>query len=436
MSFQTDNQLKDSLKKQEKNPNKILTFFQVNFAEAGLKNLAIFSGGNLLAQITMMVYAILVARFLGPVKLGIYSGLYAILGITITLVNFGLDLWMLNEAHSQESIRILTGKVVQIKLTIGFFWIIGCLVILPVIRPEAFTFTLVFLAVFDVLADVLFNTLVTSWNTQGKIKQINIFLLTSRTGKLILLCILSSLDRLTISSVIFSRFIVSLIILIGATAIIRPVLSKKNISEFPAILKSASKFGYSEILAMIYANVHVAILSFFSFIDTGLYSPASGIIHALFIIPNSAHVYLLPRFAKQMSATEGKDYRRLAQKAFVFFTLIGSALTLGVLLTGRFVATTFLGSSFEESGNLLMILSPILLFKSVSFGFALLIIIMNQQKKRLLPQLIVAILAIFLNLIFIPRFGVTSVAWIYVFGEFLLVLGYFLIIWRNRRKYE
>lgn len=187
---------------------------------------------------------------------------------------------------------------------------------------------------------------------------------------------------------------------------------------------------------MIYANVHVAILSFFSFIDTGLYSPASGIIHALFIIPNSAHVYLLPRFAKQMSATEGKDYRRLAQKAFVFFTLIGSALTLGVLLTGRFVATTFLGSSFEESGNLLMILSPILLFKSVSFGFALLIIIMNQQKKRLLPQLIVAILAIFLNLIFIPRFGVTSVAWIYVFGEFLLVLGYFLIIWRNRRKYE
>lgn len=175
MSFQTDNQLKDSLKKQEKDPNKILTFFQVNFAEAGLKNLAIFSGGNLLAQITMMVYAILVARFLGPVKLGIYSGLYAILGITITLVNFGLDLWMLNEAHSQESIRILTGKVVQIKLTIGFFWIIGCLVILPVIRPEAFTFTLVFLAVFDVLADVLFNTLVTSWNTQGKINRLTSF---------------------------------------------------------------------------------------------------------------------------------------------------------------------------------------------------------------------------------------------------------------------
>lgn len=413
----------------------MLTFIRANLAEAGLKNLVFFSGGNFLAQITMMVYAILIARFLGPVKLGIYSGIYAILGITITLVNFGLDFWMLNEANSQESIRILTGKVVQIKLTIGLVWAIGCLVILPVIRPEAFRINLVFFSVFDVLADALFNTLVASWNAQGKIKQINIFLLSSRIGKLLLLCVLGFLDCLTLSSIMLSRLIVSVIILIGVAGMDKPVLRKENFREIPAILKSASKFGYSEILAMIYANVQVAMLSFFSFIDTGLYSPASGIIHALFIIPNSTYVYLLPRFAKQMSATKGKDYPQLARNVFVFFALIGSALTLGILSTGRFIAATILGPSFIESGNLLMILSPILLFKSVSFGFALLIIITNQQKQRLLPQLIIAILAIFLNLIFIPRFGVTSVAWIYVFGEFLLVLSYFLILQRNRNQY-
>jgi len=362
--------------------------------------------------------------------------LYAILGITITFVNFGLDLWILNEVHSQKSIRTLTGKVLHIKLIGGFIWTIGCLLILPSIRPEVFTLNIVFLAVCDVLADVLFNTLIASWNTQGKVKQINIFLITSRIGKLIFLCVLSLLDCITLSSILFSRFIVSLLIFIGAATIVKPVLSKKDISEFPSILKSAAKFGYSEILAMIYANVDIAILSFFSFIDTGLYSPASGIIHAMFIIPNSAYAYLLPRFAKQMSSTEGKDYQRLAHKTLLFFTIIGMALTLGVLSTGRFVAATFLGSRFTESGNLLMILSPILLFKSVSFGLALLIIITNQQKKRLLPQLIIAILAIVLNLIFIPRFGVTSVAWIYVFGEFLLVIGYFLIIWRSRSSYE
>lgn len=86
---------KYSLKKQEDRHNKILTFIQASLDEAGLKSLVIFSGGNFLAQIIMMVYAILIARFLGPSKLGIYSGIYAILGITITLVNFGLDIWML-----------------------------------------------------------------------------------------------------------------------------------------------------------------------------------------------------------------------------------------------------------------------------------------------------------------------------------------------------
>lgn len=427
---------KYSLKKQEDRHNKILAFIQASLDEAGLKNLVIFSGGNFLAQIIMMVYAILIARFLGPSKLGIYSGIYAILGITITLVNFGLDIWMLKEAHSQDSIRILTGKVLQVKLTTGIFWVIGCVVILPIIKPTAFRTNLVVIAVFDVLADALFNTLIASWNTQGKVKLINIFLLASRIGKLLPLCVLGFLDRLSLSSIVISRLIVSVVILFGATVIVKPVLRMGNVREFSTILKSASEFGYSEILAMIYANVQVAILSFFSFIDTGLYSPASGIIHALFIIPNSAYVYLLPRYTKQMLKTKGKDYLQLARKAFVFFAVMGLVLTLGILSAGRFIATTLLGSSFKESGNILMMLSPILLFKSVSFGFALLIIITNQQKQRLLPQLIVAILALFLNLILTPRFGIDSVPWIYVFCEFLLMFSYFLILWRNRTHYE
>ena len=79
------------------------------------------------------------------------------------------------------------------------------------------------------------------------------------------------------------------------------------------------------------------------------------------------------------------------------------------------------------TGSILRILSPIMLFKSIAFGFALIIVITGNQRKRLLPQFVVSVFNISFNLLLIPYFGLIAVAWIYSISEMLLMLGYSLI---------
>ena len=201
-----------------------------------------------------------------------------------------------------------------------------------------------------------------------------------------------------------------------------------KINELIKIIKESAAFGFSEILAMIYANIDVAILTFFSISETGLYSPASGIIHALFIIPNSFYIYLLPKYSKQVSYNEESNFRNLTRNILLIFSLIGLIISLGLLIGGKLVINCILGEKYLVTGDLIRVLSPIMLFKSIAFGLALLIVISGNQKKRLLPQFIVSIFNITLNVLLLPYFGLFSVAWVYTSSELILMLGYLLII--------
>jgi O-antigen/teichoic acid export membrane protein len=397
-----------------------------------MKELSMFSGANFIAQIIMMVYAVLIARGLGPQQLGIYSGIYAIAGITVTIINWGLDTWILKEAYHDNSIRVLTGDVLSIKTFLGFFWGISLVIVLPIIRPNYFSPFFVLLVVLDVFFDVAFNTFIASWNIQKKIKHITIMLFISRLGKFGLLILLLLLDQLSLISISISRLTISFIVAGICFVFIRPIIFKSIRSKFITIIKSSAEFSYSEILAVIYANVDVAILTFLSIsLNVGLYSPASGIIHALFVIPNSIYSFFIPIYSKKFSSKEALNIKKEVMKIISLFICIGLMLFLFVAFFGKLIIITILGNSYLETGNFIVILSPILLIKSIEYGLAITIVVMGLQRKRLVPQFIVALMNLVVNIIFIPIYGVVVVPWVYVISEFILMVGYGLIVLKN-----
>lgn len=423
------------LKDQVEQIQKIFT--HDNFRNS-LKRILFFSGGNLFAQFIMMLYAIIVARQLGPSELGIYSGLYAILGVTITFVNFGLDQWMLKEAHAHKSVQLLSGKVISIKLLLGIVWGILCLIFIPISRPGIFTPAIVLLALGDVFFDVIFNTITAAWNIERDIKSINLFLLMSRVGKFLALIGLTMIQKVSPMNIVTSRIIVSGIVLLLSLAKFKPVINLHNIFDLKQIVRRSSEFGFSEILATVYGNIDVAILSYFSITNAGLYSPATGIIHALFIIPNSFFSYLIPYYSKEISNNKSLSLKKVLKQVLLIFTVTGFALSLVLFVGGEFLVTLILGSKYLETGRILVVLSPIMLIKSISFGLALLIVITGNQKKRLLPQLVIALFNIVINILLIPKFGIFGVAWVYSLSELGLMLGYLNISLRTLRsqKYE
>jgi len=414
--------------------NNLLEYIKINKNKIALslKELSMFTGANFLAQIIMMVYAVVIARELGPEQLGIYSGIYAIAGITVTIINWGMDTWMLKESSRNYSIQELTGDVLSIKSFLGFFWGLILIVLLPIIRPNYFSSFFVLIVVLDVFFDVSFNSFIASWNIQKKIKQITIMLFVSRLGKFGLLLILLFFDHVSVITISLSRLAISFIVVLIGYLYSSPILFKGFRRKFLSIIKRSSEFSYSEVLAVIYANVDVALLTFFSIsINVGLYSPASGIIHALFVIPNSIYSLYIPVFSKKFSKISTNNSKKDILKIIYLFTSIGLVMFLVVAIFGKFIILKLLGNSYLETGNFIIILSPILLIKSIEYGLALIIVAMGFQRKRLIPQFIVASMTIVLNVILIPIWGVNVVPWIYVISEFFLMIGYALIVLKN-----
>lgn len=399
-----------------------------NNALSAWKQISYYSSGNFIAQIVMMIYSIIVARALGPNQLGIYSGLYAILGTSISFVNFGYDIWILKETDRHNTLRELSGEVISIKLVLGGLWSLLIFTLLYSTRSEIYTIPLILMALGDTLSDRLLNTIIAAWNINRNIKQINTAILSSRILKLILLLSLIFVNQASLNLIVSSRFLVSFITLSISLLVLKPIIKIPNFKYLFSSIKSSYEFGISEILSVIYGNIDIVILSYFSTVGTGYYSPASGIIHALFIIPNSFYTYLLPKYAKINFVENKKLTKKIFNKIILIFASIGLFMGLCVFLGGDFIVRTILGPSYAYTGELLTILSPILLIKSISFGLALIIVITGQQKYRLLPQFLVSLLTIILCLFFIPISGVNGVAIIYVLGESLLMIYYWIIV--------
>ncbi len=394
----------------------------------GLKQLLAYSSGNFGAQLVMMLYAVLVARFLEPENLGVYSGVYAILGVSITLVNLGMDNWFLKEGSRGGDRSLKFFSVVSNKIFLGILWTLLCLLFIPLLKPEAFRIAFILFACIDLLCDSLLNSIIALLTIDKAVRKTNTLILASRSGKLVLLLGLIFLQGKAVVWVALTRMLVALIVCgLGFLELQKQEdfhwrLPRLNLS----ILKDARHFALSDILAVIYGNLDLAILSVYSLVQAGYYSPATGIIHALFVIPSSFYYYFLPTVTKGLDLGTWKQ-KPDSVKLILLFSVLGVVLSLGTLVFAYTLFLPILGADYQLSRPLLGLLSPILIFKSISMGFAVLIVAQALQQKRLLPQFLIALLDIILVFALVPGFGARGVAWAYLASELLLMLAYAVI---------
>jgi O-antigen/teichoic acid export membrane protein len=161
----------------------------------------------------------------------------------------------------------------------------------------------------------------------------------------------------------------------------------------------------------------------------GLYSPASGIIHALFVIPNAMFSVMVPVMTR-LGANSIERFRTSLRVLFLSFFALGGVMWLAVGVLGKWVMLWLLGDEYQFSGYLLTILSSILFLKSINFACATMLVSVGLQQKRILYQLISAVFNIIANIIVIPIYGVTGVAWVYVVSEFIISIGY---LWETKK---
>lgn len=402
----------------------------------GLRKALLFSGSAGLAQFIMMIYTLIVARWLGPVEYAVFAAAYSICTLTAFVFNWGLDTWLLREGRPGVQISPLISSIFELKAAMALAWLAILVAVVPAFRPDLFVPFLVLIAALDVLGDSLFNTSISSLNLQHRISGMSVLLLISRGGRLMSALVLVFTDQHLAINFAIVRAISTWFGLVISLYLIYRQLQWTRFQ--PVVLwKNSSIYGFSEFLAIVYAQVDVTLLALMvDRASIGNYAPAISLLNGLFILPNAIYNLLIPALSRELPGKWERAQNKFTL-AIVGLTALGLVLWAGLYWGGGWLISMLLGDEYQFAGELIRILSPIILIKSVEFGLAALLIAVGWQQKRLIPQLFSALLIIGLDLMVIPMYGPIGAAIVYVVCELILLAGYLLLAidwWRSFKK--
>jgi O-antigen/teichoic acid export membrane protein len=397
-----------------------------------LQNLALYGGTTSLGQFFMFVYTLLVARSLGPEQFGAYVSCYAATGLSAFTVNLGLDTWILRESASTSNLASLAGGVLRNKAVVGMGWAALLVAGLPLIRPDVFSPLLLLVCAIDLWCDSCLNTQIACLNVQRRINRISNLVLISRLGRLLgagMVLLLGLGSPLLFAG---TRALFSVLALVVSWSFNRPFFT--GLPSFTSIFKGALPYAASELLAQIYIQADVTILALMSTRDaTGLYSTASGMINALFVIPSAGYLLAIPSLSRLESQAPEK-LNSAFKRYFLGFLGLGGILLVATLGFGAVVMEALLGAKYHVSGQLFSLMSPILFLKSIGFCCAAILVSLGLQRKRLVPQAASAAVNVVLNILVIPIAGIYGVAIVYIISEVVLTVGYGATVLLQLRK--
>jgi len=389
-----------------------------------LPGFSLFTTSMLLSQATMMLYALILARYLGPEKYGYFASGYSLMGFWAFFINFGMDNWMLQKGGKGENSHNWFEEIIRSKFQIFIFWAPIFILLTTILKNGSISPLFLLVCAIDIYLDCNSTTYIYKLNIEQRYNKIMQILMISRLGRLFgLIFFIIIRVREPINFALSRSFFTGLGLIVSMYTFGFPWIQK--LFQKPAIpIREILPFGFSDIFAQIYVIADVSLLSILAGNNqVGLYNPATQIISSLLIIPNTIHISLLPVIKKQK---HGNGIKFLFPILSAFIS-IGMILTIIIVLGSRWVTLFFLGKAFVGSGYILMSLSPIILFKSIQFGFVTLIVSEGLQKFRLIPQVITAILNVTLNFLLIPLYGAFGSAVAYNVSEFFLLIGYGLL---------
>lgn len=402
-------------------------------ASSLLKKLSFLGSSNSLAQLMMAIYTLLLARVMGVDNYGFFAGSYSLAVLSSFVVNWGMDICLMRETSQPDAQRDLLPVVLRIKILFGLVWGAALVWLPPLLYPQLYTPGMMLVCVVDIFSESITNSFLVTLTAQKRVRLYARTILISRGLKLLGAVILVALGLKAPLAYALLRMAATLAALTAVTLMSRlPLRTTEKTLPPLQFWRSSIPYGLSELLALVYGQADITLLSVLAGkAAAGIYAPASSLVNALFVIPNAVYLVFLPYLVELFGSRNVEQLRKYLGWMIGIQFAVGVILALGVGLAGRPLLGLLLQKDFSATGRILVILSLLLVFKSISFGFAAWLIAIGWQRYRVIPQAVVALGSIVLDLWIIPLYGVSGAAWVYVAGEFLLMLGYGILAIRG-----
>lgn len=191
-----------------------------------------------------------------------------------------------------------------------------------------------------------------------------------------------------------------------------PLLKEVKFIKFPISLliehiKPIIVLFIPQLLIQVYVLVNRIILGNVSGeTEVGYYNQANKVIKIALGVITSLGTVLLPRMASEFSNGNREMVKKYTNYTLQFVLLITLPMTLGMMAIAPNFVVWFLGDDFSKVSELLILMSPVILFVGLANVFGIQILVSsNQQNKYSIAVTIGAILSLITNFLLVFSIG-------------------------------
>lgn len=402
-----------------------------------LTQVGAFLSGTVVARAFGALALILIARTVGPQSYGQLAGSIAVLKLGAVLFSLGLDLWLLRQGGRVTALTELarhSTSCLVIKTGLGLLWLAALALVTPWLDPDAFPFGVVLLVALAVWFEELAAVAWTVFNSATRNQTSALLLALYQLLQLLIILFLVANGITSLYPYLFAQ---------ASAAALGAAISlywMKRVFPFHLdwgdvrqAVTGSLPFGLSLALALIYGRADVAIIAhWLGSTATGIYAPAISLVMTVLLVPMAIYNVMLPLLSRAHAEHHANLNKRIVQLV-LGSALLGMGMGAALALSAHALAYFIFGEKFQATGDILFVLSSVVVLRSISFALAAVITAVGWQGQRTLIQAVVAVANVGLNIWVVQQWGVAGVARVFVITELILLIGYLLLVvrWHN-----
>lgn len=376
---------------------------------------------TLLFPIITFPYA---SRILGPEGIGKVNFSSSIVSYFLVIAELGITKYAIREIPKIKSNRFKFSKftkelyiISSIACLISYILFIICLVFIPKLRNYQLLLIICGVKIF-------FNTFGAEWFYMGleEFKYISIRSIIFQFLSLFYLFIFVRSPDDCIHYAIFG-------LILGTFSDITNIIFLRKHIDFKVKCKLELKkhlkfifffFGMT-LVTSLYEILDTSMLGFLSTdSEVGLYSAGIKINRMSVEVLTAISAVFLPRLSKYFNEASTEKFNNLIEKGIKILLLLGIPIMTGIFLLAKPIILIFCGTEFINATLPMKIISPILLFISISNLLSGQVLpAMNKEKYSMISYIFAATVNIFFNSLFIPKYGASGAAISTVIAEFI-----------------
>jgi O-antigen/teichoic acid export membrane protein len=378
-----------------------------------VKNTA-YSGATTSAGLLLFALMILAGRSLGSNDFGIFSFALSLASLFAIVTDFGLDDLVVREvARDRRLAGECFGNIIVWKTLLSVCALAALVITVDIMKSSSTIRVVTYLLGMMAILRSFITTVRAFFRSFERFDLESALVVTDRVllFGVAAACLLTGKNVIALA-VVFTgvRLVTILIALILFHIKVAPIAPRFDLGFIRSFQLQAMPFGFAFLCFGLYTYLDKIILSLArSEVEVGLYNAGYQIYEGLMIIPTILAAVLYPRFSRLFVSDPWRQ-RELFSRGTKYLMIIALPLAVGGLLRSEEILSLLFGSEFLPAGPALSILlcGVVLSFQNVLLHTYLNSV--NRQRTMLLTTLAGLCLALIMDILLIPRYGIIGAA--------------------------